>query len=143
MADSGLVDSAVMSRLANDAALKALCPDGVFYGLPPPACRAFVIVMLMDHEDRPGLGGVTLLERAVYLAKAVILSSSGTPAREAAARIHVLLDQAELDLAAAGYQPMACRRIERWRPAPEVDPVEKSARWQHVGGQYEVTCYPI
>lgn len=140
MADSGLIDSALMSVLANDAALAGYCPNGVYYGVAPPGSTAFVTVQLMDHVDRPGLDSVTLLERGLYMVKAILLTSSSTPARQAAARIQDLLDQATLDLAAAGYVPMVCRRIERYR-AVEVDPVDKSARWQHQGGTYEVTAY--
>lgn len=131
-----------MEHLANDAALMALCPDGVYWGAPQPGCTAFVIVALFDGTERPGLSGTTLYERTVYLVKAVMLSQGGSEARQAAARIHALLQNAELDLSAAGYQSMLCRRIEPLRLPPEFDPDEKSARWQHVGGQYEVWSYP-
>ena len=140
MADAGLVDSAVMSVLANDATLAGYCPNGVYYGVAPPGSTAFVTVDLMDHVDRPGLDSVTLLERGLYMVKAVLLTASATPARLAAARIHELLDHVTLDLASAGYVPMVCRRIERYRKV-EVDPVDKSARWQHQGGTYEVSSY--
>ena len=140
MADSGLVDSALMSVLASDATLLGFCPNGVYYGVAPPGSTAFVTVQLMDHVDPPGLDATTLLERGLYMVKAIILTSSSTPARQAADRIHDLLDQATLDLASAGYVPMVCRRIERYRTI-EVDPVDKSARWQHQGGTYEVVSY--
>lgn len=142
MADAGLVDAAIMEVLANDAALRALCPDGVFWGRAPQGSTAFVIAALFDHTETPALANDTLYERTVYLLKAVVQDSSKTPSRTAAARIHALLHGVgeELDLAAAGYVAMACRRIERVA-YPEIDPVN-SATWHHAGGQYELLSYP-
>jgi len=143
MADAGLVDAAVMEVLANDAALSTLCPDGVYWGIRPaasPAPGAFVIVALFDHREQPALDGDTLYERTNYLVKAVIFATSKTPARQAAARIHQLLHGAILDLTAAGYIAMDCRRLDRVA-YPEIDLVNK-ATWHHHGGQYEVMSYP-
>lgn len=142
MADSGLVDAAVIEILANDATLAALCPDGVYWGLRPaqaPAPRSFVIVALFDHREEPGFGG-TLYERTTYLVKAVVLATSKTPARQAAARIDALLIGAILDLAPAGYTAMDCRRVDRIA-YPELDLANK-ATWFHHGGQYELMSYP-
>ena len=141
MADRSLVDAALLGVLANDAQLAALCPDGVFWDLAPHGARAFVIASLFDGTETPALDAQTLYERAVYVVKAVVLTSGGTVTRDAAARIHELLQHAELDLAPAGYAAMVCRRIEPLRYV-ELDPAEKSARWQHRGGQYEVWSYP-
>jgi len=140
MADAGLVDAALMEVLANDATLTALCPDGVFWGRAPAGATAFVIAALFDHTETPALAGDTLYERTVYLVKAVVLSASKTPSRTAAARIHALLHGAVLDLTAAGYVAMACRRVERVA-YPELDPVNSST-WHHGGGQYAVMAYP-
>jgi len=143
MADSGLVDAAVMEVLANDSALAALCPDGVYWGIRPggsPAPGAFVIVLLFDHREQPALAGDTLYERTNYLIKAVVFGTSKTPARQAAARIHELLHGAELDLTPAGYTAMDCRRLDRVA-YPEIDQMNK-ATWHHHGGQYEVWSYP-
>ena len=140
MADSGLVDAAVIELLANDAQLTALCPDGVYWGVRPiPGGRSFVIVSLFDYIPRPGLADVTLTERTIYLAKAVIQATSRTPARQAAARIHALLQWAVLDLADAGHTAMQCRLIDRVA-YPETD-AANNAIWHHAGGQYEVTHY--
>ena len=141
MADPSLVDAAVMAHLANDAALMALCPDGVFWGLPPQKARASVVVALLDHSERPALESQTLFERSIYLVKAVVLMTDGAWPAGAALRIHELLHHAELDLTAAGYTAMVLKRIERVRLPPEVDPANK-ARWQHEGGQYELVSYP-
>ena len=141
MADRSLVDAALLELLANDAALKVLCPDGVYWDLAPHGARAFVVAALLDGSETPALDRQTLYERTVYLVKAVVLASGGTVTRDAAARIHQLLHQAELDLTAAGYAAMVLRRLEPVR-FTEIDPVDKSARWQHRGGQYELWSYP-
>ena len=135
------MDAALLGVLANDATLATLCPDGVFWDLAPHGARAFVVASLMDGSETPALDGQTLYERTTYLVKAVVLTSGGTVTRDAAARIHDLLQHVDLDLTAAGYVGMAIRRIEPLRYT-ELDPVEKSARWQHRGGQYEVWSYP-
>jgi hypothetical protein len=145
MADAGLVDAAVMARLANDATLAALCPDGVYWGAAPPRqppATAFVIVAQLHHAQRPALDSATLYEQTLYLVKAVMLTPSAAPPRQAAQRIDALLHNADLDLAPAGYAAIACRRIERVHTPPEIDPLDISARWQHVGGQYELWSYP-
>lgn len=143
MSDAGLVDAAVMELLANDAALAALCPDGVYWDVRPPglpAPTAFVIVSHFTHTETPGLAGSTLYERAVYWVVARILSTSTAEARQAAARIHELLHGTILDLTAAGYTAMHCARLDR-RHDTDVDPVNK-VTWQYHGGQYELTSYP-
>lgn len=143
MSDIGLVDAAVVEVLANDAALTALCPDGVFWDIRPsgaPAPQAFVIVSHFDYRAEPGLNDDTLYERMLYWVVARVLSTSKTPARLAAARIHELLDGAILDLTAAGYTAMACARVDR-RAYTEVDPANKST-WHHHGAQYELWSYP-
>jgi hypothetical protein len=141
--DTGLVDAAVVERLANDGVLATLCPDGVYWGIRPggsPAPGAFVIVALFDHREQPGLDSDTLYERTNYLVKAVVYGTSKTPARLAAARIHELLHGTLLDLSAAGYTAMDFRRLDRVA-YPEIDLVNK-ATWHHHGGQYELMSYP-
>lgn len=141
MSDSGLVDAAVMEVLANDAALMALCPGGVYWGVRgSPDATAFVIVDLLDHAETPDFGG-TLYEQTFYLVRATMLADSRVPIRQAAARIHQLLHRADLDLADAGYAAMHCRRIKRVALKPEFDPANKQI-WFYGGGQYELTLYP-
>ena len=143
MADIGLVDAAVIEVLANDAALTALCPDGVYWDIRPsgsPAPGAFVIVSHFDYRTEPGLADTTLYERMLYWVVARIASTSKTPARQAAARIHELLHGTILDLTAAGYTAMALTRIDR-RAYTEIDPANK-ATWHHHGAQYELFSYP-
>ena len=143
MADIGLVDAALVEVLTTDAALTALCPDGVYWDLRPsgaPAPEAFVIVSHFDYRREPGLADDTLYERILYWVVARIRSTSRTPARQAAARIDALLNGAILDLTPAGYTAMACSRVDR-RSYLESDPANQST-WHHHGGQYEVWGYP-
>jgi hypothetical protein len=140
--DAGLVDAAIVERLANDAALTALCPGGVYWATAPPGLTAVVVVAVQQHDDTPALDGDTLYERTVYTVKAVIQDTGGTTARQAAARIHALLHNADLDLAAADYAAMTCRRIRRLRLDPSRDPADPAAIWQQVGGLYELWSYP-
>jgi hypothetical protein len=140
--DSGLVDAALMERLANDAALMALCPGGVYWSLRPettPAATAFVLVAYYDGDRVDGFGG-PLWETTVYTVKAVILNTSRTPARQAAARIHALLEGQLLDLSDAGYVPMHLARTDRIA-FNELDPANK-AMWHHHGGLYALMDYP-
>ena len=143
MADAGLVDAAVMEVLANDAALAALCPDGVYWDIRPggsPAPGAFVIVSHFDYRATPGLDDDTLYERMLYWVVARIMATSKVAARQAGARIHELLHGQLLDLSAAGYTAMSCARIDR-RADTDVDPVNK-ATWHYHGGLYELMSYP-
>jgi hypothetical protein len=143
MADAGLVDAAVVEVLANDAALAALCPHGVYWDLRPatsPPATAFVIVSHFDYRATPGLDDVTLYERMLYWVVARIAGTSKVQARQAAARIHALLQGTLLDLSAAGYTPMQCSRVDR-RADSDRDPVDKST-WHYHGGLYELMSYP-
>lgn len=142
-ADAGLVDAAVIERLASDAVLSALCPDGVYWDLRPggsPSPGRFVIVSLFDFRAVPGLSNRVLYERAVYWVVARMADTSRAPARQAAARINELLDRYLLDLTPAGYTAMHTERIDR-RADTEADPLNKTL-WHHHGGQYELTSYP-
>ena len=132
--DSSAIDNALVAKLLGDAALMALMPDGVFIDEAGQDSRRFVIVSLVVAFDEPMFGG-RAYEEATYLVKAVALSTSGGDVRAAAARIDALLDGGTL--AAAGYTLMHMRRSERIR-STEVDEVDRSVRWQHRGGRYEV-----
>lgn len=142
MPDIGLVDAAILELLANDSALAALCPDGVWWGLRrPEGGSAFVIVTLFDAPAAMrGLGDVLLFERSIYLVRATVLSKSRTPARQAAARIDALLQGVGPDLSAAGHTAMDLHRVDRVAYL-EDDPIN-AAIWQHAGGQYELMHYP-
>ena len=142
MADWSLVDAALLEVLRADLVLAALCPGGVWWDLAPAGGpRAFVVASLADGTVTPALDRDTLFESTVYVVKAIVYGGGETTIAGAARRIDELLHDAELDLAPAGYAAMALRRVEPLRYT-ELDPVDKSARWQHRGGQYELVSYP-
>lgn len=141
MADTVRVHEALVAYLAADATLLALCPDGVWWSVPPQGATAVVVVVLIDHHDQPGLDATTLYERSDYLVKAMHRLTDGAISHGAAARIDELLHHAELDLSAAGYRAMVCRRIEHFTPPLTIDPANQ-ARWRQEGGRYELLSHP-
>lgn len=136
MADA--VDTALVAKLAGDATLTGLMPDGVFWDVAPSGSTRFVIVSLLYHEDTDMFGG-TAYQMGTYLVKAVELSGSAANTKSAAARIDALLNNQTLTV--AGMTHMLTRRAERVRYV-EVDAEQKDARWQHRGGRYDVWVSP-
>lgn len=139
-ADSNAIDAAIVTLLANDAQLTGAAgymPDGVFFDIAAKGKTRFVIVSLLTAPDTRMFQG-RAFEEPLYLVKAVELSTSGTNAKAAAARIDTLLDGAVLT--ATGYGSVMVRREERVR-FTEVDQ-DSDARWQHRGGRYQVTASP-
>lgn len=136
MADSSLIDNALIAKLGADATLLALCPNGVYYGEAPPGSTRFVIVSLIDANDEPMFEG-TAFEDGQYLVKAVMLSSENGDIKAAAARIRTLLDQQPLTV--SGYGVSIVRRVAPMRNT-EVDDLDKSIRWFHRGGRYQVVA---
>src|SRR5678815_758600 len=134
MADSSDVDNALIAKLGSDATLLALVPNGVFYAEAPPGSTRFVIVSLVDESDVPQFGGRSQ-EDALYLVKAVMLSTAGGDIKSAAERIDALLEQGTLTV--SGYSLMTMHRESRVR-LTEVDDMDASIRWQHRGGNYRV-----
>jgi len=133
LADSGAVDAALVAKLAADATLLTLCPDGVFFDVSASGKTRFVVVSLSTSHDEP-MEGARAYEETAYLVKAVDLNSSSVNARAAAARIDALLDGQPLTI--SGYKHMLLSRVERVRYT-EVDPDNNDTRWQHQGGLYE------
>lgn len=134
MADSGAVDAALIAKLASDATLMTLCPDGVFADVSASGKTRFVVVSLSTSHDEP-MEGARAYEEMAYLAKAVMLDTSSVNARAAAARIDALLEGQPLTI--TGYKHMLLSRVERIRYT-EVDPDNNDTRWQHQGGLYEL-----
>jgi hypothetical protein len=139
MADASDVDAAICARLAADAELSALMPDGVWFDIAAPGSERFVLVSLQTHED-DDVFGERAYERFDYLVKAVQLGSSAVDVKAAALRIDELLHDA-VDLVVAGYSTMFCRRIERFR-FQEYDAASET-RWNHRGGDYELWLQPM
>lgn len=136
MASSADIDAALVTLLASDATLTALLPDGVYLDEGPPGVRRFVVVSLVDEHDEAVFQG-RAFEDALYLVKAVALSTAITAAnaKAAEARIDVLLEDQPLNV--SGYTHMAMYREERVR-LTEVDESNPDLRWFHRGGRYRV-----
>lgn len=134
MADSGLIDRALVSVLASDATLMALVPDGVFFDQAPANAARFVIVSLLAEIDVQQFRG-RAFEEATYLVEARMLSTAGGDVQAAAARIDVLLEGATLT--ATGYTTVLVTREERLRRT-EADEIEPTIRWFRRGGRYRV-----
>ena len=140
--DSSDIDAALVTKLGSDAALLALCPNGVYVDEAPQGMTKFVIVSLVDESDEAVFGG-RAIEDALYLVEARMQSTAGGNIKAAAARIDALLEDQPL-LApgspasnVAGYVWMTTYRESRVRQT-EVDAVDPSFRWYRRGGNYRV-----
>ena len=137
--DTGTVDAAVIAVLAADAALTALCPDGVWYGVAGQGAKAFVLVDRAQHEiDHNVFGDADVLgESFVFEVTAVIPETSPEKARQAGARIRALLDGNDT-LAPAGFalQKPVVEIVSVHYPEP--DPNNPDRVVQHWGGHYDV-----
>lgn len=135
MADTSDIAAAIMAKLGSDAALLALCPNGVYWDEAPAGSTRFVIVSFVAAEDI-GVFGRRALEDGVYLVEARMLSTvAGADIKAAAARIDALLE--DQPLTAAGYAWSTTHRIEPTRRT-EVDELDPSIRWFRRGGHYRV-----
>jgi hypothetical protein len=135
MADSSDIDNALVAKLGSDATLLALMPNGVYWGQAPPQSTRYVIVSLIDEADEY-VFNQRAAENAVYLVKAVGLSTANPDMKAAAARIDALLDNGTLTV--PGYTQMVMVREKRERPPVEIDDVDPNIRWYHRGGHYRV-----
>ena len=131
MPDSAALETAILAVLQGDATLAAIVTDGIYFDVSASGKTKFGIVSLSTHHDERTFDGV--IEQAVYIVKAVILNTSPSTARTAAARMHTLLEGVQLSV--TGFDHLALRRTERIRYT-EVDPENNDIRWQHQGGRY-------
>jgi len=142
--DSSAVDTAVITHLASDATLATLLPGGVHFGLAPQGKTAFALVTLDESGEIPVFAEVPAQRRAIevltYAVQAVVQTSATAPATDAAARIDALLQDQPLTV--PGYGWLSTVRVERIRDPGELDPSDKSIRWQHHGGRYRVQVAP-
>jgi hypothetical protein len=134
MPDSSAIDAALVAKLGADLTLLGYMPNGVYVDEAPPGMTRFVIVSVVEAHDEAQFGS-RAFEDITYLVKAVGLSTAVPDMRAAAARIDALLEQGTL--APTGYTLMTMRRVERVR-FTEVDDLDRSLRWQHRGGRYQV-----
>lgn len=149
---SSAITSALINKLLDDAALRALAPDGVFRDVagasmvtPAASPKRFVIVSLVigvNTLDFKRRGHQNLL----YLVEVRMLSMVGGDANAAAARIDTLLDPqpplppATLDI--PGYRLMSCYQEEPTEQT-EFDEGDTSLIWNRVGGRYRIWAAPI
>lgn len=128
------IDDALLTKLAGDTTLLGLMPNGVAWDEAPPNSTKFVIVSLIEGLDEPTLRGRRAREERTYLVKAVSRDpTANLPA--AAQRLDDLLDYQPLTI--VGYTLMIMRRVAPIR-ITEVDEVDRSIRWYHRGGHYEL-----
>jgi hypothetical protein len=137
MADSSLIDNALMAKLGADATLLSYCPNGVYWDLGPDGMTRFVVVSLVEPRDEE-VFGATAFEDTVYSVKAVMRKDANGNIAAAAARIHDLLHDQTLTV--SGYTHMVMYRNEE--PSririTERDDVDGSIIWYHRGGFYRV-----
>lgn len=134
--DSSIIDEALTRKLLNDATLRSLMPDGIYWDEAKANAKRFIIISLVIGNDIATFEKGRSVEDNVYLVKAVELASSGANIRAAARRIDQLLENQSLDFT-EGYDMIAMFREERIKSL-EVDEVDPSIRWQHRGGRYRV-----
>lgn len=134
MSDSSDIDNALIAKLGADAALLALCPNGVYWDEAPPGSQRFVIVSLVDASDR-AVFNRRAFEDALYQVEARMLSTAGGNIKAAAARIDALLEDQTLTV--TGYAWMTMFRESRLR-GTEVDALDTAIRWYRRGGRYRV-----
>jgi len=146
MSDSSDIDNAIVAKLGSDAALLALMPNGVYFGLAPEKSTQYVLVSLADTADVHEFGG-RAWETFVYAVKAVELSTGGGARniKAAAARIDAILDPPPpappLALTIPGYKLQLARRRDSIR-YDEIDDIDRSIRWSHRGAEFTVWVSP-
>lgn len=134
----------MITHLAGDATLATLLPGGVHFGLAPQGKTAFALVTIDETADVAVFAETAAARRAIevitYAVAAVVQTSAMGPATQAAARIDALL--ADQPLTVPGYGWLSTVRVDRIRDPGELDPSDKSIRWQHHGGRYRVQVTP-
>lgn len=129
----------VLIEDANSGGLMTLMTDGVYSGVARSGSTKFVLVSLSTSHDEYRFEGIALTD-ALYLIKAVHLSTSATLARQAAARIFDVLQDQVLPI--SGFAHLLTQRVEEIEEV-EVDDENKDIRWQHIGGLYAVVTSPL
>lgn len=135
--NSSDIDNALIARLGSDAALLALCPNGVYMDEAQPGCVRFVIVSIVHAADVAVFGG-RAIEDILYFVEAVMLNVPPSPIADiyaAAARLDQLLEEQPLEV--TGYHWMTTFRESRDRHT-EPDRLNTNLRWLRRGGHYRV-----
>jgi len=140
--DSGEIDNALLDVLNADAELRALAPDGVYFGAAQQGKEQFVLVSLVEHLTLAQMAAPTArraAEAVQYIVKAMLMNGADADARKAGARIDALLE--DQTIAIDGYTCLSIVRTNRIREK-EPDAVEPSIYWLHRGGYYRITAAP-
>jgi hypothetical protein len=145
MPDSSDIDNALVAVLGSDAALLALCPNGVYMNEAPPGSTRFVVITVIDALDVGQFGtaatttprrATRAIEDVLYMVEARMLNMpAGGDIKGAARRIDELIE--DVPLVVPGYGWMASFRENRERDI-EVDSVDVTVRWLRRGGRYRV-----
>lgn len=133
--------AAVMELLKADTGsggVMTLMTDGVYRTVARSGATKFVLIQQATSRDEYMFEGIAYSE-ALYVIKAVHLSTSATLARLAADRIFTVLQDAVLPM--SGASAMLLQRIEQVDEV-ELDDENKDVRWQHIGGIYQVQVSP-
>ncbi len=139
MLNAATITIAVLQILQQDAALRVILPDGVWFAEAPPGATRFGIVQLVSAADVPIFGGPGFKD-TVYLVEARALMTTGADVESAFARMATLLTDA--DLAIADYGAMLTQ-FEEEIETVEVDDIDPSIRWNRCGGHLHVMVAPL
>lgn len=143
MTDSTAIDTALVDRLAGDATLSGLLPDGVFFDVAPQGALRFLHLALFESRDEwaQGTPGARrIAEECIFLVQAAVQEPSAVVADAAAVRIDELLEDQPLTI--VGYYNHAIHRVQRIRSSAP-DAADASLRWQYRGGRYRVAVTPL
>ncbi len=139
MLNVATITIALLQVLQQDAALRVILPDGVWFAEAPPGSTRFGIVQLVSAADVPIFGGPGFKD-TVYLVEARALMTTGADVESAFARMATLLTDA--DLAIADYGAMLTQ-FEEEIETVEVDDIDPSIRWNRCGGHLHVMVAPL
>lgn len=133
------VERALIGKLAADATLATLLPDGVYYDVAPIGSTKFAIVSLSTSRGLDELNDAETFRALIYVVKAVALGSGSDTVAAADIRIQEIVDRQPLDLAPeAGATLMVARWVDRIRYTE----ILNGDAWQHRGARYEITVTP-
>ena len=133
------VERALIGKLAADATLSTLLPDGVFYDVAPIGSTKFAIVSLSTSRGLDELADAETFRALIYIVKAVALGSGSDTVAAADFRIQEIVDRQPLDFPpAAGASLMVARWVDRIRYTE----IANGEAWQHRGARYEITVTP-
>jgi hypothetical protein len=135
-----LITVGIYNKLAADATLIGLLPDGVWLEVAMPSSTGvprtkFAIVSHVPISRDVGVFGRRAYEEHLYMVKAVTRDLSPKTANSAADRINELLE--DTPIAVEGYTWMTTHRTD-WIELQEIDDADPKLAWQHRGGHFKV-----